>query len=864
MMALKVMQMSDKFLFDSIKEEFGRELRTDANYPFVNNNLNPKLELRKYQKQAFTRFYKYYENSDTEAYIKPDNNIHLAFHMATGSGKTVMMAGVILYLYEKGYRNFLFFVNRGQIVEKTKDNFINQFSSKYLFNDKIIINNKQVNINAVDNFSHSQNDNINICFTTIQGLFSNFHNEKENALTIEDFKENKICLIADEAHHINASTKKQQELYAKPSWENTVEEIFKAHKDNILLEFSATIELDNQAVKEKYLDKVIYQYDLKSFVKDGFSKKISLFKSDTDKKTRILQALLISIYREQIAIKNKLNIKPIVLFKSSKISESKGNQALFHQLIDALSVSDIELIKNQSNIKILQNAFAFFEAQKIGINRLVERIKNAFDDKKCLCTNNDKELEVNQKRLNNLEDGDNSIRAIFTVDKLNEGWDVLNLFDIVRLYEGQSTGGSNKGKIGKKTVSEAQLIGRGARYCAFKINDDDDPYIRKFDNDIENELRILEELYFHSSNDSQYISEIQKALIEQGLLEKLGEEPIVFKLELKDKIKHSDNFKNKLIFKNKRVVKKYNHIKSISDFGIQKSNFCYEMENGKGSLLEIFNDAKEVTSNKKIRSYNLVNLLSKNILKNAMLMFDSFSFSNLKIPFENINSINDFFNNDYLGKFKIDISGDIDDLSSKQKLTIALSFLSALEVEIKGNTAQYEGTKAFYPYSAHDIFKEKTLLVSKDVIIKEITHDWFIFKKFSGTSEEEKLVALIERVINDTQNNHNEVYLIRNERHFALYDFKEGRRFEPDFVLLSKKDGCSYQFFIEPKGAHLQLRDKWKEDFLSKIENNHKAMSGVCHTTSYSNKEYKIIGLKFYNHDNENEFKQELEGIYVI
>jgi type III restriction enzyme len=83
-------------------------------------------------------------------------------------------------------------------------------------------------------------------------------------------------------------------------------------------------------------------------------------------------------------------------------------------------------------------------------------------------------------------------------------------------------------------------------------------------------------------------------------------------------------------------------------------------------------------------------------------------------------------------------------------------------------------------------------------------------------------------------------------------------------VLLSKKDGCSYQFFIEPKGAHLQLRDRWKEDFLSKIENNHKAMSGVCHTTSYSNKEYKIIGLKFYNHDNENEFKQELESIYVI
>jgi hypothetical protein len=46
-----------------------------------------------------------------------------------------------------------------------------------------------------------------------------------------------------------------------------------------------------------------------------------------------------------------------------------------------------------------------------------------------------------------------------------------------------NTGGSNKGKIGKKTISEAQLIGRGARYCAFKIKADDDPYVRKFDDD---------------------------------------------------------------------------------------------------------------------------------------------------------------------------------------------------------------------------------------------------------------------------------------------------------------------------------------------------------------------------------------------
>jgi type III restriction enzyme len=477
--------MSDKFLFNNIKNEFGlRELSQDINLPFVNNNLNPKLELRDYQKQAFTRFYKYYETDDVQAYKKPNNNIHLAYHMATGSGKTVIMAGLILYLYEKGYRNFLFFVNRVKIVEKTKDNFINQIYNKYLFNEKIIINNKQVNIKVVDNFADSSVDDINICFTTIQGLFNDFHNEKENSLTIEDFKENKICLIADEAHHINASTKGQSELFdkygnLKASWENTVEKIFKANKDNILLEFSATIELDNKEVREKYLDKVIYQYDLKNFVKDKFSKEIYLFKSDTGKQTRILQAIIISMYREQIAIKHKLNIKPVVLFKSSKIVESKDNQKLFDSLIDNLKDSDLEAIKNKTDIKVLTQAFDFFNQNNISLNLLIEKIKIAFDKKRCLCTNSDKELELNQKNLNNLEDKNNSIRAIFTVDKLNEGWDVLNLFDIVRLYEGQNTGGNNKRKIGQKTVSEAQLIGRGARYCPFKIMSNDNKYIRK-------------------------------------------------------------------------------------------------------------------------------------------------------------------------------------------------------------------------------------------------------------------------------------------------------------------------------------------------------------------------------------------------
>jgi len=92
---------------------------------FITDNLNPAFVLREYQKEAIGRFV-YYISEDTQR-IKPSQ---LLFHMATGSGKTLLMAANILYLYIKGFRNFLFFVNSTNIKEKTKNNILNTNSSK--------------------------------------------------------------------------------------------------------------------------------------------------------------------------------------------------------------------------------------------------------------------------------------------------------------------------------------------------------------------------------------------------------------------------------------------------------------------------------------------------------------------------------------------------------------------------------------------------------------------------------------------------------------------------------------------------------------------------------------------------------------
>jgi len=78
----------------------------------------------------------YYENEKSGLKKNPS---HLMFNMATGSGKTFLMGALILYYYKKGYRNFIFFVHRSNIVNKTENNFIDKNHTKYLFKDKIII-----------------------------------------------------------------------------------------------------------------------------------------------------------------------------------------------------------------------------------------------------------------------------------------------------------------------------------------------------------------------------------------------------------------------------------------------------------------------------------------------------------------------------------------------------------------------------------------------------------------------------------------------------------------------------------------------------------------------------------------------------
>lgn len=137
---------------------------------------------------------------------------------------------------------------------------------------------------------------------------------------------------------------------------------------------------------------------------------------------------------------------------------------------------------------------------------------------------------------------------------------------------------------------------------------------------------------------------------------------------------------------------------------------------------------------------------------------------------------------------------------------------------------------------------------------------WYVFNANYGTSEEKAFVRMLDRQMDVLRKNYDGIYLIRNERHFKIYSFSDGQAFEPDFVLfLQEKNGnmLTYQIFVEPKGKYLKEHDKWKQSFLKEITEKFKGET-LEFKTQRKTQKYRLVGVPFYNNEDENKFKQSL------
>lgn len=132
--------------------------------------------------------------------------------------------------------------------------------------------------------------------------------------------------------------------------------------------------------------------------------------------------------------------------------------------------------------------------------------------------------------------------------------------------------------------------------------------------------------------------------------------------------------------------------------------------------------------------------------------------------------------------------------------------------------------------------------------------DWFVYTHAIVNGIEKKLVDLIGTFIQTLENKYEKVYLIRNDEkgiRLKLTEFNGPRGFMPDFILYLENETFNYQVYIEPKGQHLESNDAWKQEMLYEINDSDVKIIG-------ENEEVRLLGLKFYNEENEREFINEL------
>ena len=829
------------FLYEKINN--WKEIDAYAELPLsVSKNLRQSFDLRPYQKEAFCNFITYFESKVRQ---KPTQTL---FHMATGSGKTLIMAGLMLYLYKHGYRNFLFFVHLSNIVKKTKENFLNPASPKYLFAEEINIGGERIKVKEVSNFQDVDENAINICFSTIQGLHSDMFSVKENALSLDDFEGQKIVMISDEAHHLNASTRNltTAEEEENRTWEYTVSRLFQSNPENVLLEFTATCDTENREIKAKYENKIVFNYPLSVFREDKYSKEIMTFRSDSNIIDRCMQAMILSQYRLKVFQDKRLNVKPVVMFKSKTIAENKNNFNAVIEEVSKLTGAKIQQVMDniRGSVVVMQSAYEYFLGNGISFDQLAQEIKDDFSLEHCISANEDGDVEKNQLMLNSL--------------------------DIVRLYETRDgKGNANDGsyKPGKTTIEEAQLIGRGARYCPFQLDTEQPKYQRKFDNDVDNPMRVCETLYYHCWNETRYISELHTALREIGLdLDNVK----TCHYRLKESFKDDEVYKYGYVFVNERLTMSRDSVDGLLP-AVRDKIYNVSISTGKGGTDIVMDEVasadksiKNYTVTKKIKDIAAINYST---VEKALRQFDVFKFNTLKAYFPQLNSTHMFVENEkYLGNVQISLTTKYEKPTMYLWYKACVSVFGKIANYVSSIEETYAGSNEFKTIRLNEIIRDKTVNYTQphlggigfsqsDPSVDANDRfdlqqaDWFAFNDNFGTSEEKALVSYFRQYVSELQHKYDKVFLIRNERQLHLYSFEDGQRFEPDYIIyLWKKDKVSSEqiiVFVEPKGTHLIEAESWKEKFLLQLEER-----AVPTRVFKDDNKYKIWGFHFFNREN--------------
>ncbi|MCT3528497.1 restriction endonuclease subunit R [Latilactobacillus curvatus] len=833
-------------------------------YPdYIKHNL--KHQLRDYQKQSLYNL----------NYTQKDDHVasrfnQLLFHMATGSGKTDVMAADILYFYhEFGYQNFLFVVNTNAVIAKTRENMLNVQSPKYLFSQPLSIDGETIELREVTRFpTNIEPGVIYLRLTTIQTLANELNTPRENGLTYGDLEKQKLIILADEAHHFSAVTKSKADQKNK-AWEYVLDRIRQANKANRQLEFTATIDLNNEFIYEKYRDKIIFQYDLKEFQNAGYSKKIARLQANADDNEKMLNAVLLSQYRKHMAIQAGVrDFKPVILFKSNKIDVSKAARDQFLALLDQLTTEDLaQFIAKQlktTQSSTLRQAYTYY--QTIDMGGLVRELQRDFQPLNTINVNDTSSNGIlgdlnDLRNLNTLEEPSNPFRAIFAVAKLSEGWDVLNLYDIVRIGEQPITS--------TQTNSEAQLIGRGARYNPF-VYEEATSFTRRFDHSTP-ELQILESLHYHTINDKKYIDNLTKSFEAMQLQVEDDKDFDILTTTVKASFKRSDVYQYGKLYYNDVEDVPESEYNGLAKYGVPVAEL--PTVNIETATLEATAfDTQNVAGMNETRLVKIDDAL----VKKAMARNPFFRFNTMKKYMPTLNSISEFmYEAQWLGQIKeiqatVSMGSDAV-LSRETQLLVVEKYLAYIQRMLIMNYKRQRGTNKFIGLPIKDAvqdYQKRVPVNYSDAGVHELiqTYDykkapWFVYNEAIVDKLERSLIELVQGYVEELQNKYKDVYLIRSDErntklklHEFAGDVSHYAGFLPDFVLYLANESFIYQIYIEPKGTQLLDQDQWKEDLLTSIFPESVDVIG-------ENDKVKLYGVKFYVAGDARQVRNKIQNI---
>lgn len=862
-------------IFDAAKSLNGETFFIDksATHVSIQNNLNNKYEIRNYQHEAIGRLIYYLDE-----YPNSTKPVHLLFNMATGSGKTIVMAAAILKLYENGYRNFIFTTRLSSVIHKTLDNLLNRTSSKYLFDNSLNMDSKSIEIRKVVNFSGKPESNvIQIMFTTTGALHAAIKNPRENSISLSELEENPIVILADEAHNLSAETlskKDADEEYA--NWESTVKSLHSLNSSNVLLEFTATARLEDldSKILAKYQNVLLYKFTLKEMRQAGFSKNVETLQLDAPLYQRVLNALVLSLYREIFSANHGILLKTVVLFKANRLNikdqiidrstvnptyvGSQNFLDFYNEMFESLSEADIDDL-NVSSHGELRNALEYL-LETLGSSGLVNQLKESYFQTSVLSVDSSSEKRDKHLFLNSLEDYSNPIRVVIATESLNEGWDVQNLYDIVRLYDSRDAKGN---KAGKNTIQEAQLIGRGARYFPFESPDEGKSDKRRYDDSISPGFHWMEKLAYHSMRNPRYIQELEQVLVEQGVI---ASGNLQRDITTKNEVLASEPWKSMEIYSNTLVPKTKDSAQHReSALPDRCRSVSIDLPTFEQIAHSVFDDAESIDykSNTKTIDLNPA-VIDPQIWLAALDKLPDGTYERLSAFLPFLKSRKDFISGEnYLQSVSIQISGissKLDELNPDLQFEIALNVCnSVIDRLTKIETVGF-GDFLFSPRKFTDVFGKQKLLnfdeqnprATGDKSFDFLGWDWFAQNEIWGTSEEYSFVKFFESNIEFVYQYWQNVLLVRNESHISIYDFDSGQRFNPDFIILLHRLGLHgdefVQIFVEPKGNQFLDSSRqfaggaegWKQSLLESIGSRAQVSQNVI-------SKIEVLGLPFYN-----------------